>query len=59
MHQRTGRDVTMGGIIGLVVGAIGGIFFLMMLWLWLYYGSGSYPVGRVYNSRKLWCKWWE
>jgi hypothetical protein len=59
MHQRTGRDVTMGGIIGLAVGAIGGIFLLLMLWLWLYYGSGSYPVGRIHNSRKRWYMWWE
>ncbi len=59
IHQRTGRDVTMGGIIGLVVGAVGGIFFLMILWLYLYYGSSG-PVGRMYGPhRKVWYRWWE
>jgi uncharacterized membrane protein YeaQ/YmgE (transglycosylase-associated protein family) len=59
IHERTGRDVTMGGIIGLVVGAIGGIFLLMLLWLYLYYGSSG-PVGRMYGPRrKVWYRWWE
>jgi hypothetical protein len=60
MHQRTGRDITMGGMIGLVVGAIGGVFLLMLLWLWIYYGNaGGWSVGRAYNSRKSWLRWWE
>ncbi len=58
IHERTGRDVQMGGIIGFVVGAIGSIFFLMILWVWLYYGSGwSGP--RVYGRRRVWYRWWE
>ncbi|MDX1994228.1 MAG: hypothetical protein SF029_17715 [bacterium] len=59
MHERSGRDVTMGGLIGLVVGGVGGMFFLMLLWLWLYYG-GYGPVGRMYGvPRKRWYEWWN
>jgi hypothetical protein len=58
LHQRTGRDVQMGGLIGAVVGAIGQIFFLMILWVWLYYGSPG-PVGRLHNPRRVWYRWWE
>ncbi len=59
LHQRTGRDVQMGGLIGGIVGAIGGIFFLMILWVWLYYGSAWHPVGRLHNPRHVWYRWWE
>lgn len=60
LHEKTGRDVTMGGLIGLVVGAIGGWFFLMILWLWLYYDRTSLPVGRIYNARRPpWYRWWD
>ncbi|MBI5666701.1 MAG: hypothetical protein HZC41_01725 [Chloroflexi bacterium] len=59
LHERTGRDVTMGGLIGLVIGAVGGIFFLACLWVWLYYYA-SPPVGRMYGRpRKVWYRWWE
>lgn len=59
LHERTGRDVTMGGIIGGLVGAVGGIFLLVLLWVWIYYGSSG-PVGRVYGPRrKVWYRWWE
>lgn len=60
IHQRTGRDVQMGGLIGLVVGAVGSIFFLMILWVWLYYGSGGWSGPRMYGSpRRVWYRWWE
>jgi hypothetical protein len=61
LHQRTGRDVQMGGLLGALVGAIGGIFLLVMLWIWLYYGnSGSTPVGRMYGRpRRVWYRWWD
>lgn len=60
MHERSGRDVTMGGLIGLVVGFVGGLFFLMLLWVWLYYVSPS-PVGRIYErgGSKRWYQWWN
>jgi hypothetical protein len=59
VHQRTGRDVTMGGLIGAAVGGIGGIWFLLMLWIWIYYFAGS-PVGRMYGvRRKVWYRWWD
>ena len=61
IHQKTGRDVQMGGLIGFVVGAVGQIFLLVFLWVWLYYGSSSYGrVGRMYGpSRRVWYRWWE
>jgi hypothetical protein len=59
IHERTGRDVQLGGIIGALVGAVGGIFFLVMLWVWLLYGGGSFPIGRVYSSRRVWYRWWD
>jgi len=59
VHQKTGRDVQMGGIIGLVVGAVGQIFLLMVLWVWLYYGAAG-GRARMYGApRHLWYRWWE
>jgi hypothetical protein len=61
VHQRTGRDVQMGGLLGFAVGAIGQIFFLVPLWMWLYYGdSGHGSVGRMYGRpRRVWYRWWD
>jgi hypothetical protein len=60
IHERKGRDITMGGLLGLLVGAVGGIFFLMLFWLWLYYDGGfGTSVGRVYKPRKRWYSWWN
>ena len=60
IHQKTGRDVQMGGLIGAVVGAVGGFFFLMLLWLWLYYDGGAFrPVGKRYNVTRQWYNWWN
>ena len=59
IHQRTGRDVQMGGLIGAVVGAVGQIFLLVLLWCWLYYGS-SWRGPRMYGKpRQVWYRWWE
>ena len=60
IHQKTGRDVQMGGLIGFAVGAIGQIFLLVLLWLWLYYGDSGRPVGRMYGvPRRVWYRWWD
>jgi len=60
VHQKTGRDVQMGGLIGLAVGAIGGIPGLVLFWLWLYYGDSRGPVGRMYGRpRRVWYRWWD
>ncbi len=60
VHEHTGRDVQLGGLIGALVGAIGGLFILMLLWVWLLYGGGSMPVGRVYGPRRrVWYRWWD
>lgn len=49
----------MGGLIGLAVGAVGGIFLLVLLWVWVYYFGGG-MVGRVYGpTRKMWYRWWD
>ena len=59
IHQKTGRDVTMGGILGLVIGAVGSFVGLGLFWAWLYY-SAPRTVGRVYGGRrKVWYRWWD
>ena len=59
IHERQGRDVQMGGLLGLVIGTVGGIFFLMVFWVWLYYDRGLTSVGRVYNLKRRWYNWWD
>ena len=56
MHQETGRDPRMGGVIGLVVGFIFGPFFLVMFWLWLYYNRLA---PRVITKYRRWYEWWK
>jgi hypothetical protein len=58
VHERTGRDIRMGGLIGLVVGFVLGPVFLVMFWLWVYYRAGGFGV-RAYNARQHWYRWWE
>ncbi len=59
IHQRTGREVRMGGLIGAAVGGIGGIWFLLVLWVYIYYFAPS-PIGRMYGPRRtVWYRWWE
>ena len=46
-------------LIGAAVGGIGGIWFLMILWVWIYYFAPS-TVGRMYGTRrKVWYRWWD
>lgn len=59
LHEQTGRDVQMGGLIGALVGAVGGIFLLVVLWMWVYYGSGGRPVWKVVHARRRWYNWWN
>jgi hypothetical protein len=60
LHERTGRDVKMGGMLGFVVGAVGQIFFLMIMWVWLYYAAPGGWSPRLYGARRrLWYRWWE
>ncbi|MBI5959769.1 MAG: hypothetical protein HY866_13600 [Chloroflexi bacterium] len=60
LHERTGRDVQAGGLIGALVGGVGGIVFLVLLWLWLYYGRGGFgPRWRLINPRRRWYNWWN
>jgi hypothetical protein len=61
IHEKTGRDVQMGGVLGFIVGAVGSIFFLMILWVYLYYGSGGgWSGARMYGKpRRVWYRWWE
>lgn len=59
LHEKTGRNVQMGGLLGALVGGVGGIFFLVIFWVWLYYDRSTVPVGRVYNTRRHWYNWWD
>jgi uncharacterized membrane protein YeaQ/YmgE (transglycosylase-associated protein family) len=60
IHEKTGRDVTMGGIIGLAVGAIGSLLLLVLLWVFLYYSSAGRNADTVYGvPRKRWYRWWD
>lgn len=59
LHERTGRNVQMGGLLGMVVGGVLGIFGLVWLWLWIYYGQSSTVVGRVYNPKRRWYTWYN
>jgi hypothetical protein len=59
IHEKTGRDVRFGGLIGLVVGGLLGIFGLVSFWIWLYYTAPrSMPI-RSYGARRRWYRWWE
>lgn len=58
IHERTGRDIRMGGLIGLAVGFLLGPVFLVMFWLWVYYRAGGFHVSS-YNTKKRWYRWWE
>jgi len=56
LHQETGRDPRMGGLIGLAVGFLFGPFFLVLFWLWLYY-TRSYT--RTIRTYRRWYEWWR
>jgi hypothetical protein len=40
--------------------AVGSIFFLAILWVYMYYGSGGWHGARMVGApRHVWYKWWE
>jgi len=58
IHEKKGRDVTMGALLGAAVGFIGQ-FFLVGFWVWLWYSSPA-PVGRRYGPvNRPWYRWWD
>jgi uncharacterized membrane protein YeaQ/YmgE (transglycosylase-associated protein family) len=57
IHERQGRDVTAGGLIGLVVGFIGGVILVIIFWVILYYTRDFLPRGQ-WNGSKRWYNWW-
>ena len=50
VHEKTGREVSTGGWIGLVVGALLGLYGLASLWVWLLYRQPGLPVRVMTNS---------
>lgn len=58
LFERSGRDVTMGGLLGLAIGGIGGLLFLVPLWVYLQFIAVE-PKIRVVGLRKRWYQWWN
>lgn len=58
LHERQARDVTAGGLIGIVVGAVGGILLLALFWVILYYTRPFIPKGE-WVGYKRWYQWWK
>lgn len=58
VHEKTGRDVRMGGLIGLFVGAIGGAIFLGIYWLWLHFDRDTMPRRDLFDLRR-WYEWYQ
>jgi hypothetical protein len=56
LHQYTGRDPRIGGIIGLIVGFVMGPFWLVSFWVWLYYTRRSTTIITKYRR---WYEWWR
>jgi hypothetical protein len=57
IHEKQGRDVTHGGLMGLFVGSVGGMFVIMVFWIWLYYRDYERPADD-YQPAKRWFNWW-
>lgn len=56
IHEQTGRDPKIGGLIGCAVGLVGGYWFLVSLWVYLYYNRLTV---RVIRRRRPWWQWWR
>ena len=56
VHEITGRDPRIGGLIGLAVGLVLGPFYLVSFWVWLYYTRlSNYRIG----TNRRWFEWWR
>jgi hypothetical protein len=56
VHQHTGRDTRIGGLIGLAVGGILGPLYLVSFWVWLYYTRLNV---YLYKKSRRWYEWWR
>ena len=57
VNERTGREVSGGGWLGLLVGGLFGLYGLGMLWSWLLFDRPALPV-RITNPKRRWYTWW-
>lgn len=57
LFERQGRDVTRGGLTGLVLGLLGGLPLLLFYWGFQAYGGSFLPAGQ-WNGHKRWHQWW-
>ena len=58
IHQRTGRDTSTGGLVGLLVGGALGRYALVSLWVSLLV-QPNWLTGRMSQFRKPWYLWWR
>jgi hypothetical protein len=56
LHQYTGRDPRIGGVLGLLIGFLFGPFALVSFWVWLYYTRSSVV---VLTRTRRWYEWWR
>lgn len=56
VHQDTGRDPRMGGLVGLAVGFVFGPIALVSLWIWLHYNRAA---PRIITKYRRWYEWWR
>lgn len=57
--ERTGRDVSLGGMIGLAAGALLGPHYMVMAWVWLFVDRRTFVVRSVNGLRRRWWDWWR
>lgn len=57
VHEKTSRDVSLGGWVGLLLGGVFGITSLISFWVWLIYDQRTWRVS-IQNPRRRWFTWW-
>jgi|GEM_PF-1904843 len=57
VHEKTSRDVSLGGLVGLVMGGFFGLPGLVSFWVWLIYDKRTWRLS-VSNPRRRWYTWW-